>query len=217
MTRRGLGALLLNGLLLVLECLLAAPVLAHDCERAWRRAQDCLRTPGIAEGLGTAVGTVVVVLVNGVAIAQVLFPSRVEPGAPVGEAEAADEEEQEEPRTYTIDLRTQDARASLTTDGEDSLWVYGRVTCSDPEIDTTGLTAGLTFRAEGANAAWLVLDPPRLTGGSQAVMARARPPRDGAVPAPGGVRLTVAATIEGQRVTGTVALDLTPPYVMEFL
>jgi hypothetical protein len=63
-TRRGLGALLLNGLLLVLECLLAAPVLADDCPR----------TAGFAEGLGTAVGTVVVVLVNGVAIAPVLFP-----------------------------------------------------------------------------------------------------------------------------------------------
>ncbi len=58
--RRLLAAIALSsGVVLLHLIFLAATVFADDCKRDIRRAEDCLRTPGFAQGIATGAATVV--------------------------------------------------------------------------------------------------------------------------------------------------------------
>ena len=189
--------------------LFAAPALfADDCARDWRRAEDCLRTPGFAQGLGTGVGVIATVLVNGAAIATIVLspPQTVSQGASGGEG--GDGQPQDPPKQYFLNILTQDYRTSLKTDGQDSLWVYAQVSCSDPNVDTTGLTAAVHFHAAGDNAAWLIPGAPTRNGGYAAIEVRAQPPAPGAQLAGAGAAVVASTMIEGTVVSGTVPLQL---------
>jgi hypothetical protein len=195
-----------------LFCLLLPDLaLAHNCSGPG----DCLQTAGfngalaLAGGL-TAAGTVLVMTLNGLPTGA---PIVIAP--PEGPGEGADDEE---PRRYTLDARTQDQRTLLLADNEDALWVYARVLCSDPEVDTQSLTAGLDFRPDGPQAAWLLLDPPTL-GDFKAVRVRAWPPTPDACldPANPAATLLISTTIEGQRASMPVELQLDLEYVMEYV
>lgn len=199
-TRRLAMLLALSGLVLLVQAMfLVGTALAHDCQSDWRRAEDCLRTPGFAEGLGTAIGTIVTVLVNGVVIAQtILSPAQ-------GGDQPGDDDERTE---YSLDIRTQDQRTVLAADGVDVVWVYGQVRCSDPKVDTASLTRGLRFVADGPNAAWLTVGASQMSGGFKAVPVRASPPTAEAEPDGDSATITVSAMIEGRLIGGPVALVL---------
>lgn len=199
-TRRLARLLALSGLALLVQAIvLVGTALADDCQRDWRRAEDCLRTPGFAEGLGTAIGTIVTILVNGVVIAQTLLPP----------AQGGDQQGDDEERTeYSLDIRTQEQRTVLAADGVDVLWVYGQVRCSDPKVNTASLTQGLRFVADGPNAAWLTVGSSQMNGGFKAVAVRASPPFAEAEPDGDSATITVSALIEGRLIGGPVALVL---------
>ncbi len=173
---------------------------ADDCLQDITRAEDCLRTPGTAEGIAAGVATIVTVLVNGVSISRTVFPPRE------GGGDGGDEEEDD--TEYTLDLRTQDMRTTLATDGVDSLWVYGQVRCNKPEVNTQALTSSLDFARQGPNAEWLILGPPMMSGGFKAVELHARPPFESAQPDPGDPSVLVSVAIEGRLVYGPLAITL---------
>jgi len=160
--------------------------------------------------LGTAGGTIITVLVNGVVIAQTIL------GPKDGEAT----EPGEEPTKYALDIRVQDQervqRTNLAADDQDLLWIYAHVRCSDPDVDTQALTEAIAFTKQGPNASWLVLGEAQMRGGFKTVPVRARPPSQEAVLSGDGATVLVSALIEGRRVSGPVDLQL-EHYVMEFL
>jgi hypothetical protein len=183
----------------------AGTVFADDCRRDIRRAEDCLRTQGAAQGIATAVGTTVVILVNGTSIAQTII------GQEGGEGDASeseeDEEEEDAPR-YQLEISTEDRRTSLVADGEDALWIYARVTCDKPDIDTGPITDSIGFAVQGPSAAWLSLSAPQMVRGAKAVRATAGPPFDGARLSDERVTVLISAVIEGEEVTGPLDLTL---------
>ena len=122
-----------------------------------------------------------------------------------------------EPKEYELDIRTEDDRTSLNTDGEDILWVYAQVRCNKPEVDTVALTSNLTFTTEGTDAKWLSLGAPEKTNGFKTVPVRAWPPSENAQLAEGKARVMVSAIIEGSKVGGPAELELGQSYVMEFV
>ncbi|MBF6650993.1 hypothetical protein [Methylobacter sp. BlB1] len=115
---------------------------------------------------------------------------------------------EEEPKEYELDIRTQDDRTNLTTDGEDLLWVYAQVRCNKPEVNTEALTSGLAFTAEGTDSKWLLLGAPQSTNGFKAVPVRAWPPSEDAQLAEGEAKVTVSAVIETKRISGPVTIRL---------
>jgi hypothetical protein len=132
-------------------------------------------------------------------------------------AQKGREKKEQEPKEYELDIRTQDDRTSLTTDGEDLLWVYAQVRCNKPEVDTEALTAALTFTADGADANWLSLGSSQRTNGFKSVPVRAWPPSEKAQLAEGKARVMVSAIIEGSKVSGPAELELGQSYVIEFV
>jgi hypothetical protein len=189
-------------LLLLFTLLLPGTVFADDCAKDYRRAEDCLRTPGIAEGIATVAGATVVILVNGTSIGETIL------GRDRGGDDSPDEDDEKDRPRYSMELSTEDARTELAADGDDALWVYGRVTCDKPEIDTGSITAGLAFSASGPSGGWLILSPPQMSGGSKAVQIRAAPPYEGAELLSSEATVMVRAIIEGEQVNGPVSLTL---------
>jgi hypothetical protein len=183
----------------ILWILFLAPciVLADDCGRDITRAEDCMRTPGYAQGIAAAVATVVTVLVNGVPIAQTIFPPK----------DAGDPDNKDGPK-YQLEIRSEDGRTDLFVDGEDMLWIYGRVTCDKPEVDTGSLTAGIGFQLQGPNLQWVQMGPVQYRDGFRAVALRAWPPTPESIVAEGGPSIVVSATIEGRPFSGPILLHL---------
>jgi hypothetical protein len=170
-----------------------------------------MRTPGSAQGLGTAAGVTATVLVNGAAISQVLIQRRDE-----GE-EGGEEGEPEEDKKYFLDIVTQNQRTTIAADGKDQLWIYGQVTCTDPEVDTSGLTRSLGFTPGGPNAEWLHLGDMQMSGDSKAVCVTASPPGPEASLQDGGAFVRVGTMIEGKPVSGNVHLEIVPELILEFV
>ncbi len=184
--------------------LLAAPLLADDCGRDLSRAEDCMRTPGFAQGLGTAAGVIATVLVNGAAITTLVLSPR----QPVTKADGTTEEPTEPPKEYFLNIQSQDSRTMLKPDGKDQLWVFVQVTCSDSKVDCTGLTAGVSFQATGPNAAWLQLTGEGMNSGYKAVCLMAAPPSPADLPQPGGAAVMAGVSIEGKPVYGSLGLQI---------
>jgi hypothetical protein len=153
---------------------------------------------------GAGPGVVVVALVNGI---RVLPPLLVLP---------AKNGRRRRKKKYTLDVRTEGHRTRLVTNGEDRLWIYGQVRCSESEINTESLTRGLSFNTQGLDAEWLVLGEPRLSRGFKAVQVRARPPTEEATLKSFKALVVVSTTIEGTRIEAPVELVLEPELVMEF-
>jgi len=215
------SALLL--LLAALAILYPVTLRADDCNRDYRRAEDCLRTPGFAQGLGTAVATAVTVVVNGNAFPPLVIPPKDGEGSPKdgegedggdGEDDGGDDgngDDEKKKRNYTLDIRTEDQRTSISTDGIDSVWVYAQITCDDPDVDTASLTDSIEFSVEGQYADWIMYDDPTSVEGYQAIEVWAFPPSDDAVLGESGntVTIDISATVEDAPVGGSVDLMLT--------
>lgn len=125
-------------------------------------------------------------------------------------------EEGEKQKDYFLDIRSEDQRTVLATDGKDKLWIYGQVRCTDPEVNTDALTQSLGFTPGGPNASWLRLGEPQMRGGFKAVLVKAYPPAPEAELQPGGATITVGTMIEGKDVSGTVQFELMPEYQVVF-
>jgi len=189
-------------IVLLFTLLLPETAFADDCAKDYRRAEDCLRTPGIAEGIATVAGATVVILVNGTSIGETIL------GRDKGDDDQGENEDEEDPPRYSMELSTEGSRTELKADGEDTLWIYGRVTCDKPEIDTGSITAGMSFSAQGPSGDWLILGPPRMSGGSKAVRVQARPPYEGAELQSSDATVVISAIIEGEEINGPVDLSL---------
>jgi len=185
---------------------IAVPVvLADDCSSDWRRAEDCLRTPGFAQGLGTTAGVLATVLVNGASVVRLVLT----PPQPVPAGGQDGGQPQQPPKEYFLNIQTQGQRTQMKTDGIDSLWVYASVSCTDPAVDCAALTQAVTFYLGGDNSSWITLSPPAASGGSMAIELKAAPPApDARLVPPGSISITASAVLEGKPVSGTVEIVL---------
>ena len=150
-------------------------------------------------------------MVNGAAVTTLMLSP---PGTRSDETGAeGDEEEQTQ---YYLDIRTEGGRTELPTDGSERLWIYAQVECNDPEVDTLSLTRSLRFTAGGANADWLKISAPRMSGGLKAVQVYAVPPTADAQLQTGTTFVRVGTLIEGKDVHGDVQLELIEEFYLEF-
>ncbi len=190
--------------------LFCAPALfADDCTRDWRRAEDCLRTPGFAQGIGTTAGVLATVLVNGVAVVRLVLtpPQPVPTGGQDGGQDGG--QPQQPPKEYFLNIQTQGYRTQMKTDGTDSLWVYASVSCNDPTVDCALLTQAVGFYLAGDNSSWITASPPAASGGSMAIELKAAPPTpDARLTPPGSISVTASAVLEGKTVSGNVEISL---------
>jgi hypothetical protein len=206
-------------LLFALAVVFPATLRADDCKRDFRRAEDCLRTPGFAQGIGTAVATAVTVLVNGNALPPLLIPPKDgDPADSEGEDDPEDPtdggddgEDNKKKRNYTLDIRTDGERTTLGVDGIDSLWVYAQITCDDPEVDAAALTDGIAFDVDGPFADWISFDDPTNRDGYKAIEVYAYPPTDDDELGDGDniATIEISANVEDSPVGGSVNLSLT--------
>ncbi len=176
---------------------LVPSALADDCATDPTRAEDCLRTPGFAENLGTGVAVLGVILVNGVAIQTIILKQR-----------DPDDESKDPPVTFNLNVRTQESRNTIKPDGKDSLWVYANVTCSDPKVDCSGMTAAISFTPGGANGNWIQFAQQDFQEGCKAVqLLAANPTPTVPVPAP-SADLTISAPVPDGMLRATLPLQL---------
>jgi hypothetical protein len=187
-------------------------VYASDCPPNDADRSDCQRAADTARSpLVPLAGAIAGVFVNGALISR----TRLQPVS--GDGNGKEENKEKEETEYTLDVRTQDLRTTLTADGEDVLWIYGQVRCNKPEIDVGALTSALTFDSQGSNASWLRLEELQMVSGFKAARARAWPPTADAQLEQGSPTVIVTTVIDGNQVSGSVQLDLEPKYVMVFV
>ncbi len=180
---------------------------ADDCSIDPRRAEDCLRTPGFAENLGTGVAVLGTILVNGIAIQTIIL----QPRSPSD----SDKDNEDPPITFYLNIRTQEARSTLKPDGKDSLWVYAKVSCSDPKVDCSPMTDGISFTPGGANANWLQIAQTDFQGGYKAAQfIAANPTPTVSVPAPSS-SIDISAAVQGGMLTASLPLQM-PVQVAEW-
>lgn len=178
---------------------------ADDCSLDPRRAEDCLRTPGFAENLGTGVAVIGTILVNGVAIQTIILQPK----------DPNDKDNNDPPITFYLSIKTQEARSTLKPDGKDTLWIYAKVLCSDPKIDCSAMTDAISFTPGGANADWLQITQTDFQGGYKAVQLMAAIPNPAVpIPAP-SASLTITAPVQGGNLTATLPLQM-PVQVAEW-
>ncbi|MBE0656071.1 MAG: hypothetical protein IH602_00190 [Bryobacteraceae bacterium] len=190
----------LGQFILINLCLFGFTLYADDCARDWTRAEDCLRTPGFAQTIGTGAGVIATILINGAAIQTILLT----PPSQEGEGKGG---EGVPPRQYYFDIRTEGGRSSLSADGNDSLWIYGEVRCTDPKIDCSGMTGGIGFSPGGTNWDWLRSGGSDYSGSMKAAQFTALAPA-GAT-APGSASIVATASVEGQTLSAEVPITLT--------
>jgi hypothetical protein len=183
---------------LLVFVIFAVPAHADDCSIDPRRAEDCLRTPNFAENLSTAVAVIGTVLVNGVAI-QTIILQRKDPN---------DSDDDTPPVTYSLDVRTQDSRTEIKPDGKDMLWLYASVSCSDPKVDCSGMTASITFAPSGANADWLQIPQTTDSGGNKAALLMAANPNPAAMVPNPSASVEISAPVPGGTLTANVPITI---------
>lgn len=190
---------LLNALIFV-----AVPsAFADDCARDPTRAEDCLRTPGFAQNLGTGVAVIGTVLVNGMAIQTIILQQR--------DPQAKDDKD-EPPVQFFLDVKTEGARTILKPDGKDTLWVYATVTCSDPKVDCSGMTSGISITPGGANATWLQAQQSGFSGPYKALQFSAANPNPAVPVLTPSASIDISAQVQGGTLSAVVPLQLPVEY-----
>jgi hypothetical protein len=150
--------------------------------------------------LGTALATIVTVLVNGTTIARTVLRSKDGEG----------KKEENEKTEYTLDIRTQDERTTLTADGEDRLWIYAKLTCSKPSVSSQSLTAGINFSFGGEYANWMSIKQIQFKDGYKAGQLAAEPPSaEAEIKEGANVTVSVSgSTAEGEPIEAPVTIEL---------
>ena len=178
---------------------LAPSLRADDCSRDWRRAEDCLRTPGAAQTLGTTAGVVGVILVNGMAVATLVLKPR---GTSAG---GSDSDENPPDTQYSLDIQTTPNPLKATPDGKTACTVHARVTCSDPKVDTGGLTQSIGMSLSGSAAA-LAQSQDGDNGGYRYITFIINPPQPGQVL--GDLNVSVSVYVEGGALSTSIPVAL---------
>lgn len=201
--RRAFAAAALANIVLVhaFVFLAVTRVWADDCSSDWRRAEDCLRTPGFAQGLGTTAGVVGTILINGMAIQTLVIRPRVTGGK---------DDENTPDIQYFLDVRTEGSRTAILADGEETLWVYAKVTCSDPAVNCAAITAGIAFTPGGTDADWIT-PLEQHVGEFKSIQFCAAPVHSTQIGQTGQVTIDVTAVCEGAYLTANVPLTLKAP------
>ena len=119
-------------------------------------------------------------------------------------------------RDYLLHLRTVDDRTTLDADGQDTIWVYAVIVCSDPKVDTNALTSTLNFTPQGADASWLLMDQVQMIAAFKVAAVRAWPPSDKASLEDPKTTISVSTSVDGQTLSGVINLTLNH-FVMEFV
>jgi len=146
---------------------------------------------------GAGPGVVVVALVNGI---RVLPPLLIRP---------AKNGRRRKKKKYTLDVRTEDGRTEIYCDGEDLLWIFAKVSCNKPSINTSSITSTINFSVSGPNSDWLDLGKPQYRKGYRAIPARAWPPSPESLLDPGNPTVMVSVKIENHPFQVPVDLTLT--------
>lgn len=180
---------------------------ADDCARDWRRAEDCLRTPGFAQGISSLGGIIATVLVNGVAIQTILLT----PPPPEGATPPAEGEEPPPPRRMNVQVTIQDDQQKQRTvfyaDAADRIFIGAWVE-EETERGIVPVGAPIQFQlTSGQN--WLRLDPAGASGEVQfACLVRQQPgpiPEDAYLAPP---QVMVHASLSGSPIAVPVAISL---------
>lgn len=187
------------GLSLMLQEMMTVSAWADDFSHDYRRLEDGLRTDGWAQTIAGTAATVINGLVNGALVFQ----------KPTSDT---NQNPEEPPVNYTMDVRTEDERTTLAADGQDRLWVYGQISCSDPKVDTQALTTAIQFAFDGTYASWMSIATMQSTGGYNAVQLAANPPTpDDELPEDASVTVLVSgATAQGEPIQVPVTISLQP-------
>lgn len=82
------------------------------------------------------------------------------------------------------------------------------MSCSKPEIDTSGITQSLVFVGSGPNASWFAMGAPEYQDGYKAVEVRMEPPGEEVELAEGLDQVWVRGMIEGSLASGNVDLQV---------
>ena len=185
------------------QLVLSRSAMADDFTRDKRRLEDALRSDGWAQVVAGTAATAINVLVNGALV----FQRPPKPG-----------KDGEEPAQYTMDIRTEDMRTSITADGEDRLWVYAKILCSKASVNAQGLTGAISFTFGGSKYAdWMSIKSTQSHSGYKAVLLACTPPDPEAeVEENATVELTVeGATADGEPMRGVVTLRIDPMLQMK--
>lgn len=158
-----------------------------------------LRIP-IGGLLGAILGPILLnALLNGVTRGR----QQLDPGQEGGEAVE-----------YTLDVRTENGRVSVAADGQDRIWLYAKVLCNRPSVNTVALTAGVRFAFEGEPwASGIEVLSEQSTGGFQGCLVFCHLSSEDPIPGPeASVQVRVAArSAEGQPMEMTFPLRIEPP------
>jgi len=149
---------------------------------------------------GAGAGAAVVALVNGIPVLSMLLGGD------------GSKNRRRRKRKYTLDIKVQDGqgvkRTNISADDEDFIWIYARVKCDDPKVNTSLMTRTLAFLKEGPASEWLVISHPRMTYGCKVVAVKAKPPFPDAELTINEAIVAVIASMEGQQVRGPVDITL---------
>ena len=142
-------------------------------------------------------------------------------GRPVSRRQGrpTEQEGDEPPVNYTLDIRTEDERTSLAADGEDRLWLYAKITCDKAGVDTDSLTSAISFSFGGGQyAGWMEIKSTQSHSGYKAVLLACTPPvPDAEIAEDASVLVTVAGmSADGDSIEGTVTIELIPDFDLSF-
>ncbi len=129
--------------------------------------------------------------------------------SPIGRNDnQGNEQEEEEPPNFTLDIQTDGGRTNILADDRDELGVSATVFCDKPEIDTSQMAGSITFTAGGPAVDWVQLGQ-RMTSGSTAMIdVKAKPPTPESVLLESGAILTVRLTLGRAVFSGVVNLTV---------
>ena len=141
-------------------------------------------------------------------------PSLLE-GSPMGqpprESEPQREEQEDEaPPNFTLDIRTDGGRTRIVADDLDEIRIDATVICDKPEIDTSGMAGSITFTPGGPAQDWLRLGETRSSGSRASVDVRATPPTPESELTDPDASITVRLTLGRAVFSGVVHLTVEP-------
>jgi len=141
-------------------------------------------------------------------------PSQLE-GSPMGqpprESELPGEEQEDEaPPNFTLNIRTDGGRTLIKADDLDELRIDATVICDKPEIDTSGMAGSITFTPGGPAEDWLKLGEASSSGSRASVDVKATPPTPESELADPGASITVRLTLGRAVFSGVVHLTVEP-------
>jgi len=121
-----------------------------------------------------------------------------------------DEQEEEDPPNYTLDIRTEGGSTTIKADDEDQLRITATVLCDKPDVDTSGAASTISFEAMGPAGDWLDLGGRSMEGATAAIVVKASPPTPQSTLENDQAEILVSLALGQGTYTGTVHLTVEP-------